>query len=261
MEKNINRQLPIKYRYLKRRKLLTCVIGAKCAEGTVIVSDKRVMREFEANNESKIHKLWDRVVLAGAGSTALLDKFAEAISKSTIPTAPNFQRVVEIIEDVIYGIQTRYRPRIGEDYDLQSLIMGLQEFDRGEPYLRLIHETGISEDVKDYAIIGHGAPYVAPFFRLLYDPMLTVNETAVLGYFAISTIVYMGLDQTVGINELGPETIVLRADEEPVFLNPLDPQFMTARQSLKSLVFRYKLVKAVWNHLPQAYENFQQSLF
>ena len=49
-----------KYGYPKREKLLTCIIGAKCADGTVIVSDKRIMREYEATNESKIHLILDR---------------------------------------------------------------------------------------------------------------------------------------------------------------------------------------------------------
>jgi len=263
MNENLNKHRP-KYRYLKRKNLLTCIIGAKCAEGTVIISDTRVMREYEANNESKIHLIWEpkpKVVVAGAGTTALIDKFAEAISKSKIPLTLDFSKVVETVEDIVFNLRERYEPRIQEDYDLQALIMGLQDFEKGDPYLRLVHGNGISEDVKDYAIIGHGAPYVAPLFRLLYDNMLTVSELAVLGYFAISSIVFLGLDQTVGISQLGPETVVLKSNEEPHFLNPLDNEFMTARQSLDSLQFRFKLVKSIWSKMPQAYETLDPSLF
>jgi len=259
MNTNINRRW--KYRYLKRKKLLTCVIGAKCADGTVIVSDTRIMREFEATNESKIHLIRDRAVLAGAGTTTLLDKFAEALAKSKIPSALDFQKVVEIVEDIMYNLKERYEHRIPEDYGIQTLIMGLQDFDKGDPYLRLVHGEGISEEVKEYAIIGHGAPYVAPLFRLLYDNMLTVNELAILGYFAISSIVILGLDQTVGMTHLGPESVVLKTNEEPRFLNPLDQEFSTARKSLNDLRFRYKLIKAIWARIPQAYENIDPSLY
>jgi 20S proteasome alpha/beta subunit len=248
-------------RQLKRRTSLTCVIGAKCAEGCVIVSDTRVLREFEANNESKINKLWDKVVSAGEGNTAILDNFSAELAKSKLPSTPDFGKVVKTIEDIAHVLQARYRPRIGMDYEFQALVMGLKNFDKGDPYLRRVYGEGISEEVKDFAIIGHGAPYVTPFFKLLYDRMLSVNELAVLGYFVISTIVFLGLDQTVGFGQYGPEAVVLKPNEEPLFLNPLSKEFSTARDSLSSLKFRFKLIKSIWTEIPQAYENVDPSLY
>jgi hypothetical protein len=63
----------------------------------------------------------------------------------------------------------------------------LEGFDKGDPYLRLIHQNGISEHVKQFAI-GHGADYIALLYRMLYDDMLNVSELAVLGYFCISAL-------------------------------------------------------------------------
>jgi hypothetical protein len=228
----------------------------------VIVSDTRILREFEALNESKIHILWGKVVTAGAGNIAILDNFAAELSESKMPDTPDFGKVVKIIEDMAHGLQARYRPRLGSDYDFQAMVMGLQKFDSGDPYLRLVHGEGVSEDVENYAIIGHGAPYVAALFRLLYDNMLTVNELAVLGYFAISTIVHLGLDQTVGTGPFGPEAIVLRHGTIPAFLNAFEEKdFSATLRSLKGLQFRYALVKRVWSQMPQAYENVDPSLF
>lgn len=240
---------------------MTCVIGAKCAEGCVIVSDTRVLREFEASNESKINLLWDKVVTVGEGNTAVLDNLAAELSKSELPSTPDFGKVVKIIEDIANNLQARYRPRIESDYEFQALVMGLQNFNNGDPYLRRVHGEGISEEVKNLAIIGHGAPYVAPLFNLLYDNMLSVNELAVLGYFAISSIVFLGLDQTVGFTQLGPEAVVLKSNEEPRFLNPLSKEFSTARSSLNSLQYRFKLIKSIWTEIPQAYENMDPSLY
>jgi 20S proteasome alpha/beta subunit len=168
---------------------LTCVIGAVCADGCAIISDTRVMREFEATNESKIHLLGKKAVLVGAGTGTLIDKLADRISESTIPSSPNLNAVVESVENIVISMRERYGPVLSNNYNFQALVMGLQEFDTGDPYLRLIHGVGISERVIDFAIIGHGAPYVASLFRLLYDRMLTATETAVLGYFCISSIV------------------------------------------------------------------------
>jgi 20S proteasome alpha/beta subunit len=63
---------------------LTCVIGAKCAEGCVIVADRRVLRSYEATEESKVRIIWDRSVIAGAGTATLLDKLANSLTKSKI---------------------------------------------------------------------------------------------------------------------------------------------------------------------------------
>jgi 20S proteasome alpha/beta subunit len=251
----------IKLRYLNRRPILTCVIGATCADGCIIVSDTRVMREFEATNESKIHLIGKRAVLAGAGTAALLDKLAGYISKSGVSTATDFHKVVEDIEDITFEMRQRYHPMLDNQYNFQALIMGLQEFDKGDPFIRLIHAAGISEVVKNFAIIGHGAPYVAALFKLMYDNMLNVNELAALGYFCIASIVFLGLDQTVGMSPLGPEAIVLRTNEEPRFLNPLQTDFCRARESLNNLQFRFKLVKSIWPQIPQAFGNLDPSLF
>lgn len=248
--------------YFQLVEILTCVIGAKCAEGCVIISDTRVMREFEATNESKIHVLWDRVVTSGAGNAAILDNFAADLEESKVPETPNFAEVVKTIEDIAFALHGRYRPRLGSDYDFQALVMGLEKFDSGDPFIRLVHGEGISEAIENYAIIGHGSPYVNPLFKLLYDNMLTVTELAVLGYFSISTIVHLGLDQTVGVGFLGPETIVLKPGEKPTFLNPFEKKdFSTCLESLSALKFRYSLAKKVWSKLPQAYENIDPNLF
>lgn len=240
---------------------MTCIIGAKGAEGCAIISDTRVLREFEANNESKINKLWDKVVSVGAGNTAILDNFSAELVKSELPSTPDFGKAVKTIEDIAHELQARYRPRIGEDYDFQALVMGLKNFDKGDPYLRRVYGQGVSEEIKDFAIIGHGAPYTATFFKLLYDNMLSVNELAVLGYFAISLTVFLGLDQTVGFNQLGPEAIVLKSNEEPQFLNPLSQEFSISRNSLNALKFRFKLIKSIWPKIPQAYENVDPRLY
>lgn len=240
---------------------MTCIIGAKCADGCVIIADTRVLREFRSSNESKISLLWDKVIVAGEGNTAVLDNFTEELSRVALPETPNFGKVAKTVEDVVQGLQARYRPRIAEEFEFRALVMGLQSFDAGDPNVRLVYSEGISEEVKDFVIIGHGAPNAVPLFRLLYDNMLTVNELAVLGFFTIAFVSFLGLDETVGFDKLGPEAVILKANEEPSFLNTLNPEFSTARQSLSSLAFRYKLVKSIWATIPQAFENLDQSLF
>jgi len=237
----------------KRRKPLTCVIGAKGADGCAIIADTRVMWEAEAYDQSKLNILWDRIVLAGSGSAPMLEMFADGLAESKIPEAPNLSAASKQIEDVIYAIRERYEPRIGEDCELEALIMGLDGFSEGEPYLRHVYSRGFSERIDNFAIIGHGAPYASMLFRLLYDPLLTAKELAILGWFTISAIVSSGLDQTVGIGPLGPEAVMVRTDEAPQFLTPFDEQLSAAKDSLSKRRYRLKLLENIWGRVPQAY--------
>ena len=239
---------------------MTCVIGAKCADGCVIIADKRILREFEASNESKINLFWKKIVSAGAGKTAIYDSFSTELEESKLPNEPDFTKAVKTIEDIAHNLQARYRPRM-DCYDFEAFVMGLKNFDNGDPYLRLVSDQGISEEINTFAIIGHGAPYTTPFFKLMYDNMLSVNELAILGYFAISLTVLLELDQTVGFNQLGPDVVVLRSNEEPQFLQPFSPEFNTSKSSLQQLKFKYKLIKSIWPKIPQAFENLDPRLF
>jgi hypothetical protein len=92
---------------------------------------------------------------------------------------------------------------------------------------------------------------------MFYDKRLNVNELAVLGYFCIKWLSLSGLDQSVGTGQTGPEVVVLKANEEPKFLDP--SHFTTANTSLQSLRFRYKLVRSIWNEVPKVFEGVNKS--
>jgi 20S proteasome alpha/beta subunit len=241
---------------------LTCVIGAKGSDGSVIIADTRVLRnEYEANNESKISLLWQnpphRAALAGAGPTALLDKLAERVGEMTPSANPTFRQIEETVEDTVRDLRLRYLPRLGEeDAQFEVVFMGLKGFDKGDPELRLVETNACAEEIKNFAIIGHASQYASSIFRMHYDGMLTATELGVLGWFTIASIVMLGLDQTVGMSALGPQVVIQRTDEEPRFLNPLDDEFKAARESLGNLTFRTKLVTSIWQKIPQAYEGY-----
>ncbi|HET7147385.1 MAG TPA: hypothetical protein VFI73_02695 [Candidatus Nitrosopolaris sp.] len=62
---------------ISSQKSLTCIIAANGIDGCVIISDTRVMRDFEASKESKIYNMWENLslVIPDSGTAALLDKF------------------------------------------------------------------------------------------------------------------------------------------------------------------------------------------
>ena len=73
----------------------------------------------------------------------------------------------------------RYSNRLRDNYKFDAIIMDLKEFYKGEAYILRVHDNGITEDVKKYAIIGHGSPYVAALYSLCYEYELSVIELAV----------------------------------------------------------------------------------
>jgi 20S proteasome alpha/beta subunit len=230
---------------------LTCIIGARGADGCIIISDTREISEYEVKDVSKIRLLWDgKAAMACAGDARLSDKLIESLS-TPIPVFP----LHEAIEDSV--LRKRYTERLESatgKYGLGIIFMGPQGLNNDDPYIHLIYGDGISKNIKDFEIIGHGSKFIKVLFKLLYDDKLNVNELAVLGYFCIESLISIGLDQTVGTGQLGPDIMVFKKNDRPNLLSLQVSDFDTARNSLKSRDFRYKLVKSVWNQIPQAFQ-------
>jgi 20S proteasome alpha/beta subunit len=243
-----------------RRQPLTCIIGAKCAEGFAIAADTRVLTEYEATNENKIEKLWeDRIAVAGSGTTLLFHNLVDELSvKNNLPSAKSSLEAVKIVEDVMAYLQTRYRSRLdSKDFKLDALMLGLEGFDAGEPYLKVMDERGVSQSIQKYVIIGHGSESATPLFRLLYDPNLTLRELAILECFVISLVVTLDVDQSVGFSGAGPQVVGLRDDSKVEDFSPYDADFVHATNltkivSLHPVVGHY-VARFIWKELPMAY--------
>jgi 20S proteasome alpha/beta subunit len=246
------------FTHLNPNRKLTCVIGAQGADGCTIISDTRETIGSEYRDLSKVRILWNnKAAMACAGDAPLIDNIAEGLSRMSKNVDYH-----KMIEDIKMNVQTALNDyqstTIGNPF--KAIFMGLKEFDKGDPYIRLIDPRGFSTPIEYFEIIGRGNPYVIALFKLFYDRRLKVNELAVLGYFCIATLISLELDNSVGTGQLGPEAVVLKTNEEPTILNRdyLDPDFKTARASSKSLKFRNRLMKSIWNRVPEAFKGGQQ---
>src|SRR6266487_823612 len=257
----MNNQFMLKYRQQqqKSRRNMTCIIGALCAEGVVIVADSRSTNEFQTNLITKFHQFWNgRVIVACAGVNSVIDRFIDVLNEKTKDSEPaSFKQVYETVEDSVSEVKTRYFPKLGHDYDIELLVGGLGGFDRGEPILNRVDRFAVTENISKFDIIGHGKPYAMSLFKLMYDNMLTLRETAILGSFVITSIVSMELDQTVGISNFGPEVIVIRDNNVPEYYDTAQEDFRLTNDMAKSLEFRNALVMSIWNKIPQAYSQIQ----
>jgi 20S proteasome alpha/beta subunit len=238
------------FRDLNPKRKLTCVIGAHCADGCTIISDTRETIGTEHRDVSKIRVLWNgKGAMAGAGDAPVIAKIVETINR----IRSDSDQIKEIDNNLRTVLEECQPATMGSQFE--AIFMGLHEFDKGDPYIRLIDRRGFSTPIEKFEVIGIGHRYIRMLFKLLYDSRLKVNELAVLGYFCIATLISLELDNNVGTGQLGPEAAVLKKNGLKLLnREQLDPDFKTARASSNSLEFRYELVKSVWNQVPEAFK-------
>ncbi|MBS3923310.1 MAG: hypothetical protein KGZ37_09225 [Nitrosarchaeum sp.] len=234
---------------------MTCIIGATCIEGAVIISDTRILRGYQSSNESKFHFVFDKkVVVAGAGATATVDYLEDDLKQYEQSTVGESNEVIKKIEDSLTNVKTRYFARMGTDFEIDAIVGGIDCFETGNPYLRVVYANAVSEKIRNFHIIGHGAPYATTLFSLMYDYKLTINELAILGFFTISALERLGIDQSVGNNDNGPEIVVIKPNEKPERYDTTGDEFIHTRDWTANLEFKEKLIESIWKTRPTIFK-------
>jgi 20S proteasome alpha/beta subunit len=138
---------------------LTCVIGARGADGCVIISDTRETTGSEYKDVEKIRILWNnKGAIACAGDGPLIANMVETING--ISKLNSGKLVKDIVDENVRSVlrinppvTTQYPP-VPKDNPFKAIFMGLKEIDNGESYIRLIDPRGFSTSIDDFEIIG-----------------------------------------------------------------------------------------------------------
>jgi 20S proteasome alpha/beta subunit len=198
-------------RYLKeiRSGIMTCIIGAVCRDGVVLVGDRRIIRGSEILSKDKIRPIqtYPNTVVALSGTAILMDYFISDVNDipSRVHGVMGDKEILKSIENVNASLYDRYYQRIitaREIYDLDVLLCYKVQ-DNQPPKLLNINITGVGQMVNTFYIIGHGRPYVTPFIKTKYcnkPDTITMNEIATVGVFAIKLIEKQSIDWSVGGN-------------------------------------------------------------
>jgi 20S proteasome alpha/beta subunit len=222
----------LKYkRPLKNHPKLTCIIGGKCEDGVVLVSDSKVTYYDHPplNNQPKLHSDFYHIVTGGAGSTDLyngfktnalfatqpgikipetfrLEQLPEYNLKQPVQTSGvihmysneyNFSSLQNNFGNLVKGInKSKYARDI--DGSLEVLV-ATQIEDKGTAELTHITETAQS-DVHDYRAIGSSGMYSYVFLKpfYLYESKVTMYKFAKIAYFIILFIEKYEIDTDVG---------------------------------------------------------------
>ena len=173
---------------------MTYIIGSKCSDGILLLSDSRVTRGYDINEDVKILQPIPNVVLAASGVTGIFTKFVSQldfrIKSSQIQT---WDGLMNLVEDLSVELDQRYRKRVLGTIDV--LIATKQTEKTAELYA--VGREGLAEEVKKWISIGHGEPYGAPFFKAMWNKDLTMKENAQLATFVLKIIDHYKLDNSV----------------------------------------------------------------
>jgi 20S proteasome alpha/beta subunit len=217
----------LKYKNLvKNSSKMTIVIGGKCVDGVVLVSDNKVTYEDHPPSQvPKLHSDFYHIVTGGAGSTDLygdfrkhalyaiqsgvtvtedfdLDKpitFNEPVQTSGVihlySNQYNFSRITNNLGKIVKVINKSVKAR-HLNGELEVLV-ATQVADTRTANLTYIRKS-IQTDVYDYQGIGSSGTYANVFLKPFYTNNITMTKFARMAYFIIRFIEKSQLDPGVG---------------------------------------------------------------
>lgn len=182
-------------RYRNNGKDVTYILGARCKDGIVIVSDSKVSRGAETHSGSKLFTSVNGSFVAASGTTGVFSKFLNQIhSEVEDQKIITWNELVNVVEDLVLKLNDRYYRRSGGESI--EVLMGINTSEK-DAELHHITPRGIAEEISDVIGIGHGEPYGSIFLKTIWNQNMTMKQTAELASLIIRLIDFLGLDSSV----------------------------------------------------------------
>ncbi len=196
---------PFKDRFIRYRNIgkpVTYLVGAKCTDGIVIVSDSRLIAEYDVETGNKILQLDDNIVIGAAGGTRFFKKFLNQLNDSLKEKPPkSVNETITTAEDIIFTLYERYGKRArGESIDCFIAISDIWKkymIYTNNVKLFALDKEGSAVPIDGIKALGHAEPYGAMFLKILWNKSYSMRQTAELVKFVIDTVYSLGLDVTV----------------------------------------------------------------
>lgn len=236
---------------LQERIKTTCIIGAMCEDGILLAGDRRVLRGGMVSEEEKIirpHEL--NVLYASSGTTALMDEFLGQVEMllhshetgaTEIITMDDFKKSLENISFYIYDRYTKRTP--------QHVLDVFVSYKNAEYPTELyhIHREGITEEVKQFDIIGSGETYVLPFIKSLYYEGISLNDMTWICCYVLGLMNEQQLHYSVGGL---PQIVWFKHENKEGDANPVQVDEKEIKKIIKTLKGgNKKLSENIWNVL------------
>jgi len=171
---------------------LTYIISAKCKDGVVIVSDKRIWDDTECTYtiEDKVFKPIKNVLISCSGFKGIIDMLKDE-TKNRLAESQTTKEKLDLIEDIIDELNKRYQPRLAplfprnlepEEVELVECLVAIGE----EQNVRLfkISRVGYREEITEnkYGAIGSGEPCGRVFLKkpleIVFENIIKEGKTS-----------------------------------------------------------------------------------
>lgn len=227
----------------------TLILAARCQDGAIIGSDRKIIRGGETEYTNKVFELdlGGKVLFAAEGLTGIRDDFFllldyEIRRRRGVDT---LYEVKVIVEDIISELTQRYQDRIRELTPIGVLMGGLDKLSGGRATLYYVHSAGYGELIP-FLCSGHGGPYGYSLAKFLCGSHIAPNlSTSEVARRVAFTIAYVAEDvnSTVGGQ---PQVVILKDDSQDVeYLS----QDVIREQETRAKEVKSNLAKVLGLHL------------
>ena len=173
---------------------MTYILGARCVDGVVLVSDQKRLRGNIPSYKEKLMQVLPSVVMGGAGTSGLIERFSDEIKEQVQnQQITQYIQLLQFVENRSIELSQTYAPRVGHF----EILIGVRVVDTARLY-NIVTQQGFAEPVKEHVAIGSGVPYGSLLLEKFWDKNMTMNDFAKLGYLLIKFVIEMKLDDNVG---------------------------------------------------------------
>ena len=173
---------------------MTYIMGARCKDGLVIVSDSRLATGSDISRGDKIFQPISTAVIGASGNAGVFTKFSRQISESVEnQQVKSWDDLMTVVEDLTLRLNQRYLERTREPIEV---LMGIQDSE-DDAKLYFVSSNGVAQEITKVIAIGHAEPYGSLFLKIMWSNEITMRQAAELGAFVIYAIAELEIDNSI----------------------------------------------------------------
>lgn len=188
--------------------LMTFILGARCKDGVVLISDKKVTLDYGSDFDFREKLFGDlrHVIIGASGSSDTFEYFRGYIMDYVNTNRNNrkairYDNIITKLSQIVYDTNKRHKFQSESNFQLLVAV----GFENKKSCLTYISVYGWPRSIDGCIAIGSGQHYAKIFLKHIWKQDMTMKRVAEIGHFAIKYIEQFALDQTVGVDGKEPQ--------------------------------------------------------
>lgn len=211
---------------------MTLVLGARCADGVVIVGDRKITATMGTvlGNEIKLGGIFRNITFGYAGAVHMYKVFERYVAGDYIicRDLPEKYTSENILQKIASTMSALLEARSNQSFDL-TVLVGRQFPNNGKSDLHVVDFRGKIYPIVDCKAIGKGDSYANPVIGHKWNRDMSMKEFANLSYCLIKYIENRNLEQSVG----GEPWVQYQKDGEDLDTEPKHDEIEEFQESAK----------------------------